>query len=294
MTSKNLGFATSFALDNALNDDATEFNIWFDEESNDFDRLIDFAQKYDDRQVNLTFRNGVDVRKAASLHKLCPNVRVVLDMKDVSRAKELVASQTPFYFSHDFPCRSLTELSYFVETLGASEVYIADDLCYNLDGVRKYCDTYGIKLRVRLNRCQTSMPVTDKRVVFYRPQDMEWLGAYYDVGEFDLGEDKGYDFAASAVLYRRYYVERDWYDDLRIIIPDLPFPVMNRSLPRALGEYRATCDMRCVGRGANCSHCAQMISLMNALAGKNIQLDSTKPIRRHAGEETDAAKAEDT
>lgn len=270
----------NYKVDFPLNDEAGEFDIWYDEERNDFANLFEFANAYPDKKVNLRYRDGIDTKSARTLSAACANVRYVLQATDLPKVDALRGAGCKFFFGRDMPCRTFLELRHFVETLGVTDVYVADDLCYRLDDVSAYCRKWGVSLRVVLNRCAVTVPFDDKRVTFYRPQDMEWLGDYYDVGEFDVGEDREYDFAKCKVLHKAYFVKRDWYMDLRALVPSIPFAVMNRALPRAFGRYRATCGLRCLERGANCHHCEQMVDLMNALADKNIQLEDTKPIRR--------------
>lgn len=270
----------NFTNDFPLNDEAGEFDIWYDEKRNDFANLFEFANTYKSKRINLRYRDGVDTKSARTLSAACDNVRYVLRTADMPRVDALRGAGCKFFFERSMPCRTMLELRHFVETLGVTDVYIADDLCYHLDEVSDYCRRWGVALRVALNTCQVTVPFDDKRIVFYRPQDMTWLGDYYDVAEFDLGEDRDYSFSKCKVLHRAYFEKEDWYMDLRTLVPSIPFTVMNRALPRSFGQYRATCGLRCLCRGANCHHCEQMISLMNALADKNIQLEDTKPIRK--------------
>lgn len=73
--------------------------------------------------------------------------------------------------------------------LGVSDIYVADDLRYNLKNVKTACNKHNIQVRMVLNRTHTlsrfgGFLSTDP---FYCPKDYEALSEYIDIGEFDCG-----------------------------------------------------------------------------------------------------------
>lgn len=46
----------------------------------------------------------------------------------------------------------------YVASLGVTDVYITDDLCYNLEMVRRACNKYNIRTRLIINRIPSSRP----------------------------------------------------------------------------------------------------------------------------------------
>ena len=57
-----------------LNDKVDELAIFFDPDKNSFDTLIEFIQKFKDKQINIEYRNGIDVKTASALSKVGGNV----------------------------------------------------------------------------------------------------------------------------------------------------------------------------------------------------------------------------
>ena len=81
-------FATNFKYQNLpMNDKADEFNIFYSKEDNSLNALVDFIAAYKDKQINIRFRNAIDVKIASTLAKFGDNVRFVLDAKDMAASK---------------------------------------------------------------------------------------------------------------------------------------------------------------------------------------------------------------
>ena len=71
--------------------------------------------------------------------------------------------------------------------LGVSDVYICDDLCYNLEKVKKACDKYNVQVRLILNEIPSKRLDKGKnpRAPIFIPEYKKKLSNYIDVGEFN-------------------------------------------------------------------------------------------------------------
>lgn len=265
-------FATNFEYQNLpMNDKADEFNIFYSKEDNSLNALVDFIAAYKDKQVNIRFRNAIDVKIASTLAKLGDNVRFVLDAKDMGRIQELKKDECKYFLVPSLAACSFTQLEYQVETLGVSEVYVIDDLAYNLPIVSRWCNERGVRLRVVLNRPLSSVPKALSDTFFCRPEDMDRLSLYFDTGEFAVGEDKAYDFKRADVLYRAFYERKYWHGNLAEIIDGLP-DVPNTGLTQTYTRNKVDCRHKCISENSPCQHCRNYMDIAKLLNEKNIKV----------------------
>lgn len=284
-------FASEFKRDFALNEHVDEYNITFHNDESKVEDLIEFAHAASDKIVNVGFSDGADLEAVrASADE--PNIRFVLTPADSACALECKNTGTLFFIDREWPCRSFTELDYYLRELGVCAVYVVDDLSHDMENVRRMCDKYKADVRVILNRCpQTTLSQDDETVVFYRPQDMDVIERYFDVAEFDCGIGRACDFDRLAALYDAYFVKQDWYGDIRQLVPALPFSVPARCVTKFLAGRKLKCGCECKRLGRGCSYCQDMVSLARMLAERGAQYESEKPRRAHATkEEVEAVK----
>lgn len=92
-----------------------------------------------------------------------------------------------FFLDSDYSINSFCQLKDVID-LGVTDVYIYEDLCYNLPKVREYCNKYHVRLRIIVNRIPTFTlgKSTDVTAPFYLPENLPIMSRYYDVIEFDL------------------------------------------------------------------------------------------------------------
>lgn len=284
-------FAAEFKRDFELNDDVDEFNITFHNDESEVGGLIEFAKAYSDKVVNVRFSDeaGLDVIRAVAD---VPNVRFVLEPSDSACMLACKEDGVLFFVDREWPCHSFTELDYYLRELGVCAVYAVDDLSHDMENVRRMCKKYAADVRVILNRCpQTFLSEGDETVVFYRPQDMDVIERYFDVAEFDCGLGRKCDFNRLAAYHEAYFDKRDWYGDMRQLVPALPFTVPARCVTKFLAGRKLKCGCECKRQGRGCSYCSDMVELARMLADRGAQYASEKPTRPHATqEEVDAVR----
>lgn len=253
-----------------LNDRADEFNVYFNPEENSFEKLLDFLDKFQEKKVNVEYRAAFDIKTASALFRVNDNVRFRLRAEHMGSIRQLKEKGIPFFYDSSLACVSWCDLKSQVELEGVCCVYLADDLVYQLPKVSKYCKERGVEIRIILNRIPLtrSMLMKDHIVPIYRPNDYDLLSQYYDVAEFDCG--KPYDFTVLKVLYRAWFIKKDWYGDLKEINSDLGFSLPNRSVPELFTLTKIGCGLKCLS-GSSCKKCDQLVTIALGLHEMNAQ-----------------------
>lgn len=265
--------AIPFKFKGKLNDKVQQYNIFFNPNENDFDTLIDFIQESQDKIINIEYRNGIDVKTASALSKISDNVRFRLRAEDIQKTSQLREKGCKYFFDNSLAVESWTDLYRFVNDYGVSDVYVCNDLVYQLDKVCEYCHKNQTKVRFVVNRAPLSFPIKGDNFIapIYRPQDvpvLEKIGI--DVIEFDCGNP--YNFDMLKVLYKTYIVKHFWYGQLGEINPDfkdydMPCP----GLTPILADKRSKCGLRCL-TGRPCRTCRNLVTLAQDLRDINAQL----------------------
>lgn len=264
--------AIPFKLNYKLNSEVQEFNLKFHPDVNSFDTLIEFVQEYADKQVNIEYRNGIDTKTAAALAKVGENVRFRLRAEDITKVNKLVERKCKFFFDSSMAASSWMELYRFIDTYHVTDVYIADDLCYEMDKVHEYCTAKGVRVRLIVNRAPLTQPIGKEtyKAPLYRPQDMDTLSKWIDVIEFDCGSP--YDFDMLKVLYKVYIKKKFWYGQLGEINPDFKdFDMPCPGLVWMLADKRSTCGLRCM-KGGKCKTCRMLVTTAQDLRDIGAQL----------------------
>lgn len=254
-----------------LNDVADEFYIYYDPATNDFNNLIDFIQTFQEKTISIRYRNGLDKKTALAIGRMFKNVKFVVSWTDAAELDALREADIRFYFSSSEPARSMSDLIAY-DRIGVSDVYLADDCLYNMEGVKEWCfDVGGIQTRLVLNQVPITVPSNSPTIPLLRPQDFDVLDRYVDVAEFYCGYDKEYDFNKLSVLYRVWFEDKDWGGDLREINDRVPFPYMCRMcLPQSTSR-KLNCGLACVRDDRHCTFCDRNFDLQAEMTELNVQ-----------------------
>ena len=134
-----------------------EYIIKYVEKQNNYEDLIIFLKDKTDARFNVIIPPDFDIDKLIVLTNLYPNIYICTKYEYgiFKKYKEL---NIKFYFDvSSFPIRNFRDLE-FIANLGVTDVYIADDLCYNLKNVRKFCDLHNIRTRLIINQIPSTLP----------------------------------------------------------------------------------------------------------------------------------------
>lgn len=253
-------------------ENAAEFDIIFKKDSS-LDNLLDFLNEYSDKRINIIFdKDEVNYPILKTISKMEFNFAVKLNSRMMREVKQLKELNIPFYFDNTLAATSLCTLDAMF-ALGVSDVYIADDLCYNMSQTHALCASKNVKIRLILNRIPntTSLRGSDYRSVVPLPQDFEALTYYVDIFEIDCGEKL--DFAVFDVCYRAFFEKGKWNGNIQEINKDLAYPIYDKSIMPQYSWKRFNCGRRCSKRpNAKCDTCETMYRLSQLFVEKGLAI----------------------
>ena len=150
-------------------------------------------------------------------------------------------------------------------------MYLADDLCYNLERTYFYCRIKGIKVRMILNRIPSTVPFKgdDPKSPIWMPRDIDLLSKYVDIFEFDNDLDDAY----FDVMFRTWFEKKAWNNNIREINLDLNLDIYDNTMLPIASMKKMRCCRRCSQRVGNvCDVCGQMADLSTILHDKGVRL----------------------
>ncbi len=154
--------------------------------------------------------------------------------------------------------------------LGVSDIYIVEDLCFDLKNISKTAKKANVQLRAFPNVAQSQWAETPAlKKFFIRPEDVETYEPYIDVLEF-YGDAKKQD-----ILYKIYNIDKKWFGNLKEIIIGLNSDLDSRFIVPNFATHRTTCKKRCV-QGKSCHVCESIEALAETLKLKGLVVDIKK------------------
>lgn len=245
--------------------------------------LIDFMEAHANQRINIYITNVSEFLQKKSL-ELFDEVRAQYPLLDFAfkldaytdEAKELVAQlrekQYKFYFNihvKDF------DTLHGLVNLGVSDVYITEELGFELEQCAKIAHERNVQIRVYPNIAQSSWSSTpDICKFFIRPDDVDFYEPYVDVMEF-LGDHR-----KLATYYKIYAEDKKWLGKLNEVIIDFADDVDNQCILSTFANRRVDCGKRCL-KGKSCQICATQQELAETLAKNHLTLKTleAKPKR---------------
>jgi len=252
-----------------------EYNITFINKNDNFNKLIEFLSQYPKERFNIAIdisEYSFDFNKLKILKNINPNIYIKLSTKNLNQYKILKDLNIKFFFDYSYPIfnyRMLEDIS----KLGVTDIYIADDLCYDLANVRKACDKLGISLRWILDIIPSEArdKSSDPRAPWVIPENIEELSKYVDTFEFLENNSE----ARLDTLYKIWFKKKQWRENLKALYPELDIDVWNQSLSPELVKYKLNCKYKC-SYGSRCKKCVQNIEIANNLYRNNFIYDIPK------------------
>jgi len=200
--------------------------------------------------------------KIAQKHDLI----VTLDLKDVELIKKLKENNIKFTFI--IPACSFSVLK-AMQLMGAYEVYIAEDICFNMDIIQEF-RKQGLKIRIFPDVVQvdpnTNQELPDYTGFWVRPEDVELYEDLIDTMEIWHTES----ISAAFKLYK----QEQWVGSLKALIKDLKSNIENTSLPPQFGPARLNCGKKCLW--GKCNLCERAVKAADAFTNANIGIVKEK------------------
>lgn len=258
-------FRLSKNLVEEVMDASDEFRINYSPNKNDLNKLFEFLKEYKDKRVSINWTDGIDVREASLISQVASNaVHRINGMMDFQKIPSITKEELPYYFGEENPAQNWSQLDSYA-ALGVTDVFISDDLTFELPAVRDYCDEHNLKLRLMLDKLSATATVS-KKVPVYFPQNMDFLSIYYDIGEFATEDDH-----QLKILYKVWFKDKQWLGDIREINPEISFEFPAQSVPRRFVRFRSNCNQRCL-KGGKCNECDLIPELAINLARIGVRI----------------------
>ena len=228
--------------------------------------LIDFVQKWEEHQriiVDITeLETPIEecltiFEEARKLHK---EFAVLLSYNQ--DYVDLAEMNIPFFFIEGVSC--FDDLANQIQ-LGVSDVYIINELGFNLEKISELCHKNNVQVRVYPNVAQSGskLNMNTFQQFYIRPDAVQLYEEFVDVFEFFGPLDR------QPVLYDIYYDER-WLGNLNEVILGLNKVVNNQTIMPYFDTSRIRCNKRC--NFGKCDICGAVENLGKALEEKGVGL----------------------
>ena len=231
--------------------------------------LIKFAQGMKENQrliVNIVELDNIEENLSIfeATYKAHPAMAILLSQKQ--NLADIADMNIPFFFIEGASC--LDDILGMAH-LGVSDIYIMNELGFNIVKVSKYCHKNGISVRVYPNVAQSStkFDINSLTKFYIRPDAVQIYEPYIDVMEFFGPLDR------QPVLYDIYRDER-WLGVLDDVIIGLNKRIDNQTIVPYFDVVRLSCKKVCGVE--KCSMCIQAESFGKTLKTKEIGIRKRK------------------
>lgn len=236
--------------------------------------LLEFLEKYKEKRINIYINYEDILEKDLLLFKeLKDKYNIVIETDlDLAIAQRLKDAEIPFFFSEYIV--GWDELNGILD-LGVTDVYIVEELCFELDKVAEIVHQKGARVRVFPNVAQSSWKGTAAlKKFFIRPEDVDAYEPYIDTFEFWDGNHE-HKKNMDIVLHKVYAIDKKWFGKLNEIIYGLDCDIDSRfTIPR-FAEMRIKCNKRCI-KGGSCNICDNIYDLSKTLEKAEIMVKIDK------------------
>lgn len=256
---------------NEKNQFGDEYNIVFDQTQNKLDNLFDFLSEHKDIRFNILIKNMTKQQMLVA-DTVNPNVYFRLyKSENLDLFSFFKENGLRFFFDYPAAASCFNQLEEQI-LFGVSDVYIADDLCYNLEKTKTMCDKHDVRIRLVLNRLPSHRydKGINPKTPYFIPETIDELSKYIDVGEFDSSS-----WVKINTYYKIWFQRQEWREDLRFIYKDLELDIPNQSLIPNFLYFKMNCGYKC-GYGSPCNKCEQFVEIAKSLANKNIEYVTEK------------------
>lgn len=235
--------------------------------------LVDFLLLYKNKRINISIlsppeienfieHNSINIFNAIKVKYPDLNIAFLLGSCDEKMIKLLKENNYKFFFTiHANDWDTL----YGLVQLQPSDIYIVENLGFELDKVSNLLHKNNIKVRTFLNVAQSSWKnVPSLKKFFIRPDDIDIYSKYVDIGEF-FGKDNSIE-----TYYKIYAIDKKWTGPLNEVIIDFKdSEIDSRYITPLFAERRIKCGKRCF-KGSGCRVCEAISDLSFVLKDHNI------------------------
>ena len=237
--------------------EAEEINIIYNK--NDIE-LPAFIEKHAEKRINLIIEHpegnfdNFEIKKIQAIAEKYPEANIHICLYSLQKAaamdNSIVAQMNsvmlPWFTGY---IATTWDALHYLISLGVSDIYIAEDLGFELPKVSKICKKAGVAIRVIPNVAQSSINnAPDLKKFFIRPEDIDLYAEYIDTIEF-WGE-----LTQQDTFYKIYKTMKCWVGNLKEIIFSFNLDFDNHRILPEFGKARLNCGKGCL-KGQPCSIC---------------------------------------
>ena len=227
------------------------------------DALIDFLKEHSNQRIIIDMK---DMTLEEKLIKFFGDLSKVVEVnfalkisyvKNKENLEKIRESEVNFFFSEY--CVDWSGLVGFLN-LGVSDVYIVNDLGFEIIKVAEIAHKQGVNVRVFPNVAQASVNDKESEITrfFIRPEDIELYEPYVDICEL-FGPEK-----SAEVYYEIYHKDKKWGMFLKIIISNFEDDILNPFIKETFATRRLNCGKKCVKNG-RCQSCFNAVHIAKML-----------------------------
>lgn len=242
--------------------------------------VITFLQEHINQRVVLIVRDFKEFafieewKKLNAIHEQYPEFNFAVCFGEARKFEEAPAVmvqcmenlQIPFFTG--YVAANFDQLNYLC-SLGVSDVYLAEDICFDLKRAKRVCSNHNVQIRAFPNVGQSGIksgPALKK--FFIRPEDVEEYSDVIDILEFWGPLDR------QATLHK-IYTKGVWFGDLKDLILDLDLSFDSRRIMPGFAYARKVCGRKCM-KGESCAICDRVYSISEKLADKKLIIKKQK------------------
>lgn len=171
------------------------------------------------------------------------------------------------YFTGDL-VTNFDQLHYLCKR-GISEVYLGEDICFDLWRAKQVASSYGVKIRTfpNVGQCSVKSGLALKKF-FIRPEDVEEYSDCIDTLEFWGPLDR-----QGTLL--KIYKKGIWFGDLQELLLDFDLSFDSRRIVPGFAQMRKTCQRKCM-KGESCTICDRVYLISKKLEDKELIIKRKK------------------
>ena len=258
-------------------DNFDEIRIYYDNQDKE---LLNFLEQHADKRITLVIRDidkyfdDIGWRLINAIHAQYPqyNLRVCFGeyrvFEPVSANLKICMEKLKVPYYTGYLVTNFEQLNHLCEC-GVSDVYIGEEICFDLARVSRVCMRYKVETRTFPNVGQASIKSTPAlKKFFIRPEDVEVYEDYIDILEFWGPEDR-------QETLRGIYEKREWFGDLRDLILDFNLSFDSRCIMPGFAIARKNCERKCMKGGA-CTICDRVLSISEKLKDQGLIIKHPK------------------
>ena len=215
--------------------------------------LLKFLELHQNKRINIYVKEqNINLK---FLEELCNKYKNIYIKFNADYYLETIPN---FNFFYDLQINDWDVLLGILK-MGVTDVYIVENLCFELDKVVNIVHSYGAKIRTYPNIAQSKWNDSEAlKKFFIRPEDIDEYQNYIDTIEF-YNVDKQID-----IYYDIYKNKKKWFGKLNEIILDFNSDIDNKYIIPRFAEMRIKCNKNCLKEGS-CRRCEVIKQLSNTL-----------------------------